>query len=144
MSLEEILLCPQQVQHRKGVDAKTKREIAHSQVPIVLPSLNPDLIYNFDETGFFFLQLPTKSLGTLASKERKCWKLAKDRLTVGLFVTSTGADKFSPVVFGTAKKPRCFGQRQPADAGAGVKYFSNKIAWMSSDMFVAMCKCATI
>ena len=127
----------QQLRHGEGDDANEAGvDIARTQVPIVLKDVLPDLIYNFDETGLFFRQLPTRSLDSAHSKGRKGKKLAKDRLTVGLFVNATGTDKFAPIVIGTAKKPRCFVLWKPSDIG--VTYFHNKTAWMSSEVFVSV------
>lgn len=37
-------------------------EVARADIRMVLADVNPDLIYNFDETGLFFPQLPRRSL----------------------------------------------------------------------------------
>ena len=126
-----------QVRHREGDSANTVGiAIARADIPMLLAGVDPDLIYNFDETGLLFRQLPKKSLASVHSKGRKGKKFAKDRITVGLFVNATGTDKFVPIVIGNAKSPRCFGRWKPADIN--VPYYSNKTAWINGQVFVAV------
>lgn len=63
-------------------------------------------IFNADETGLFFKQLPTR---TLAMKSKKCFggKLAKERVTCLLACNIIG-DKLRPLVIGKSKCPRAF------------------------------------
>ena len=126
-----------QVRHGEGDSADTVGiAIARADIPMLLADVDPDLIYNFDETGLLFRQLPKKSLASVHSKGRKGKKLAKDRITVGLFVNATGTDKFVPIVIGNAKSPHCFGRWKPADID--VQYYSNKTAWINGQVFVAV------
>ena len=55
---------------------------------------------------------------------------AKDRLTVLLCANATGTVKISPVVVGSAKKPRCFTNERPC-----LPYFSQCNAWCDKAIF---------
>jgi hypothetical protein len=87
----------------------------------------PDNIYNMDETAYLFRAQPKSSL----SKDNVSGgKVAKDRLTVGLCVNSTGTDKLKPLVIWKFKKPRDFGKT--FDPSRYVEYHSNPSAWMNT------------
>ena len=74
------------------------------ELPCILSEYNFDNIYNyFDESGLLYRIMATSGNVVGATKNRREAKLAKDRITVGIFCNATGS------VIGTAKKPRCFG-----------------------------------
>lgn len=100
-------------------------------IPRLLADVEPHRIYNCDETGLFYRQLPRRTMIDLSNKKGKRGaKLAKDRLTLLVFSNATGRDTWKPVIIGTAKKPRCFGTVwTPALEGA--LYYDNKTAWMN-------------
>ena len=83
--------------------------------------------------AFSFALLPTHSMVT---KGESCsgGKTSKDRITVLLAASATG-EKLKPLVFGRAKKPRCFCDFEVATLG--VIYDFNKKAWMTSSIFTA-------
>ena len=64
-----------------------------------------DDIWNLDETGCFYRDLPDKSLSEKA-KRCKGGKKSKERLTVAL-ITSTTGEKRKLIVMGKYAKPRC-------------------------------------
>ena len=63
-------------------------------------------IFNCDETGLFFRELPTK---TLTEKAKACFggKHSKERLTLLLCCNMKG-EMEKPLVIGKSRKPRCF------------------------------------
>jgi hypothetical protein len=84
-----------------------------------------------DEPGLNYRALPDK---TLAVKGQQCTggKGSKERLTVSLCVNQLG--EFQPaVVIGKALKPRCF--RNINIAGLPIKWYANKKAWMTGNIF---------
>jgi hypothetical protein len=72
-----------------------------------------------------------------AAKERRGAKLAKDRITIGIFFNATGSDFWKPAIIGTAKKPRCFGNHWTPEK-AGALYYHNDSAWMRGEIWLDM------
>lgn len=100
----------------------------------VLPSLLEGFesrdIYNVDETGLFYQLMPSK---TYSVKGEACHggKMSKQRITVLLCSNADGSDKLEPIVIGKFQKPRCFKNSVTLPC----KYYSNKTAWMTADLF---------
>ena len=94
-------------------------------------------IYNFDESGLMYRMLATSGNVVGATKNRRGAKIAKDRITIGIFFNATGSDFWKPAIIGTAKKPRCFGKHwTPGKAGA--LYYHNDSAWMRGEIWLDM------
>jgi hypothetical protein len=87
-------------------------------------------IYNFDETAHFFRLQPN---ATLASHALAGTKIDKNRLTIGVCTNATGTDKCRLVMIGKYERPRCFGKT--FNSNSIVRYFWNKKAWMTIDLF---------
>lgn len=92
-----------------------------------------DQIYNLDETGLFWKELPGKSLN---EKGKRCQggKSSKVRLTVALIAGADGS-KEAPIVIGKSHSPRAFKNVASKDAPLGVPYYSNKKSWMNAEVF---------
>ena len=73
---------------------------------------------------------PDRTLSTTI--DVRGFKKAKDRITVGLAVNSTGGERLKPIVIHKSKRPRCFGKT--FNPGSVVSYYSNKKAWMRSEV----------
>jgi len=75
-----------------------------------LPSLTEgyDLkdIFNADETGLYYLALPTRYM-VVKSDPLRGIKTAKQRITALLAASATG-EKLTPLVIGKTQNPRCF------------------------------------
>lgn len=99
---------------------------------LLLQEFAPEDRYNADETGFFFRQLYSYSLGTRALPG--C-KLEKTRLTVLVTSNQTGTDKLPLLFIGRAACPRSFKKKTPRQLG--IKYYSNKTAWMTGAVFAS-------
>lgn len=87
-------------------------------------------VYNVDETGVFYKLLPERSL---AVKNETCHggKKHKDRVTAVVAVNMDGSDKRQLTVIGKSARPRCLrGVRN-----LQVDYWSNKKAWMTTELF---------
>ena len=63
----------------------------------------PQNIFNADETGFFYKQLPTRSL-VESSKKQPSASVQKERLSV-LFAVSMAGERLPPLVIGNTHKP---------------------------------------
>ena len=93
-------------------------------------------IYNWDETGLFYRCMPQYTLGA-RSDDGAGGKTDKKRITAMLSVNGDGSDT-SVVIIGTAKKPHGTGPEFWKQHG--VRYFSNKTAWMTGDIFETLLK----
>ena len=81
------------------------------------------------ETKFTFMQ-PDRTLSTTI--DVRGFKKAKDHITVGLAVNSTGEECLKPTVIHKSKRPRRSGKTFNPDSV--VSYYSNKKAWMCSEV----------
>lgn len=106
--------------------------LAQTALPSILKYFDHDHIYNMDETGLQYRQLPGRSLS--AAHHRTGTKQPSGRVTVALCCNASGTHKLKPFVIGNAKKPRCF---HPADpfVASHVHWNHNKCAWMNSELF---------
>lgn len=109
-----------------------------AHLPEICKNFKPEDIYNCDETGVFFKQLPSK---TLAAKRESCQggKNAKDRLTVLLACNMIG-EKMKPLVIGKSKCPRAFRNAKIDPAKLPVTWKANQKAWMTGIVFLEWLK----
>ena len=94
------------------------------EIRTVLEGVDPDDIYNIDETSLYYKFRPSV---TLSTKPVQGEKKSKER---ALCCNATGTDKIRPLFIGKAARPRCFGR--DFDPGMYVTYRHNKKAWMNS------------
>lgn len=87
-------------------------------------------IYNADETGLFYEILQSTTYNEKGASN-KTKRNSKKRVTLLLCTNMTGDFKMTPYLIGTSKKPRCFKNIK----NLPVKYFSNKSAWMTANIF---------
>ena len=93
----------------------------------------PRNILNLDELGLFFKALPEKGLAE-KTKKSKGGKKSKQRMTIMFIVAFDGSFFFEPTVIWRSKLPHCFKSLKDASKPMPVHYFSNKKAWMNSDI----------
>lgn len=127
------------------------REAVDISVPTVKTSIEmiPELvrgdkledIWSTDELGLFFKLLPDKGLIEKA-KSKKGGKKVKVRLSADFFVNANGQKVDVPVIIWKSKKPRCFRNMKHRDLSRplGVHYFSNKKAWINSEIMSKVLK----
>jgi hypothetical protein len=84
-------------------------------------------IYNQDETGQFWRQVPQRSLVT---GKRAGRKQHKQRITVSLCCNAAGTDKRELFVIGKSKRPRSFPRTFQPELDRGNRYRHNSKAWM--------------
>lgn len=95
-------------------------------------------ILNFDETGLYYEQQPTR---TICKSPIGGTKKSKNRFTVGLLTNADGNYKGHPIVIGRRKTPRGANtnRRLYSKTGLGnatyVEYHYNASAWMTADIF---------
>lgn len=95
--------------------------------------LTPDQIYNADETGLNWRQLPTKSYVTREEKSASGRKLKKERLTLMPCTNASGTHKLKLLVVGKSRNPRCFKNLKKETLPIVYK-FQNR-AWVSREVF---------
>ena len=102
---------------------------AQTHLPTILSRYDLRNIYNADEFGLFYQQLPTKSLHL---KGERCagGKFSKVRLT-GLAAGNAAGEKLSMFVVGKAEKPRCF----KGVTSLPCQYKPQRKSWMDSEIF---------
>ncbi|XP_064421026.1 jerky protein homolog-like [Latimeria chalumnae] len=96
-------------------------------------NLQPEQIYNADETGLFWKCLPTRTLAFERERSAPGHKSSKERITVMCCANATGSHKIKLCVVGKAKKPRSF--KGTETSTLPVSYFNQKGAWMDRSIF---------
>lgn len=73
----------------------------------ILNSYEPRDVFNVDEMGLFYKELPSK---TLAYRGEACTggKRSKERITVLVGANMAGDEKLKLLVVGKSRHPRCF------------------------------------
>ena len=92
-------------------------------------------IWNADEFGIFYKMSPESTVGPgrIPGKKKK-----KERLPYLACANADGSEKYPGLIIGQSKKPKCFGKYEGSELG--FKYYSNKKAWMNSDLFFSWLK----
>ena len=87
-------------------------------------------VYNADEFGLWYRQIPTRSIGPARLRGRK---QNKDRITFLVCGNADGTERTPPLVIGRATMPKCFGGRTGTELG--FQYTSAPRAWMTKSIF---------
>jgi hypothetical protein len=106
-------------------------------------------LFNADETGLFYRQVPSFLGGSwtshtdlmdrmppdrgLSNKPSSGVKGNKVRLTYLLTSNADGSEKLPPLIIGKSKKPRAFLNKPAIELG--FKYQSNAKAWMTANIY---------
>ncbi|KAK4510997.1 Translocation protein S62 [Mucor velutinosus] len=105
----------------------------------LLEPYDPKDILNFDETGLYYEQQPTR---TICQEPLGGSKKSKNRFTVGLITNYDGSYKGHPIVIGKRKTPKAANKkpalyRRTTNIGQShyVEYHSSPNAWMNTDIF---------
>ena len=99
------------LQGESGSVDPEKARVAMEQFRPQVADVPPALIYNMDETGLFYAQLPNTVFATaLESKDlHGCKQMTdKKRLTFIMCVSADGLHKLPPTCIGKAVRPVCF------------------------------------
>jgi hypothetical protein len=97
-----------------------------------LSAYAPQDIFNCDETGLYWKMIPDSSLSTQSIPGRK---IEKARISA-LFCCNSDASERLPIwIIGSAKRPRAFTAAGINPENLGCKWRSNKMAWMTGDIF---------
>lgn len=96
-------------------------------------SLTGDQIFNCDESGLNYKMLPSKSLAARTEAAAPGYKRSKERLTILACSNATANLKMDLAMIGKSKNPRAF--KTVSKNALPVKYYNQKSAWMSSEIF---------
>lgn len=95
--------------------------------------LNPEQIYNCDETGLNYKMLPAKSLASKQESGAPGYKRSKERVTILACSNASGTHKLPLLLIGKSAKPRAFKHVRPN--ALPVWYKNQKSAWMDAGLF---------
>lgn len=101
-----------------------------SKLPDLIKAYHPKDIFNADELGLFFRQIPAKTY-TIKGTACSAQKTSKVRVTVFVGANMDGSEKLKLLVIGKSKKPRCFKNIK----NLPVLYESNEKSWMTANIF---------
>lgn len=107
-------------------------KLAHENIRLIVSGYARDDIFNQDETGMFWWQLPSP---TLATGNRAGRKKDKQRVTLSLTCNASGSDKHERFVICKTKRPRAFPKNFQPERDWGIRYRFNKKAWMTPNEF---------
>jgi hypothetical protein len=102
-------------------------------IPSILSGTPPERIYNMDETGLMFRQLPRKSVQVTAEGVPTSGKAANDRVTVVMCCNADGSHKIDLTIIGKHQTHKCFTNWLPS--ACNVQYLSNNNAWQTGETF---------
>ncbi|KAJ6134766.1 hypothetical protein N7523_001088 [Penicillium sp. IBT 18751x] len=98
-------------------------------IRVICDQYNPEDIYNMDETGLFWRQMPN---GGLSKGKVAGQKQDKTRVTLVIATNATGTDRLPIWLIGEAKTPRAL--RGVNTRALGYVWRYNDAAWMRSDI----------
>lgn len=89
-------------------------------------------IYNADETGLIWRSLPENTQAYKNEKSTPGRKISKERISALLCANSEGTHRLTPVIVGTARRPRAL---KDCMNHLPVVYYNSKKAWFTSAIF---------
>lgn len=95
--------------------------------------LTPEQLYNADETGLNWRQLPTKTFVTEDEKKVSGRKLQKERITLMVCANGAGSHMLKLLAVGKAKNPRAF--KNTKVETLPVVYMNQNRAWVTKEIF---------
>jgi hypothetical protein len=94
-----------------------------------IKDLDPEDVYNFDESALFYRLLPNKTYA-FANDSRFGGKQLKNRITIAFICNASGSDR-QAIMIGSSIKPRAFNGVNPLP----INYYNQKNAWINADIF---------
>jgi hypothetical protein len=125
---------------RHGEEASANKEEAEKfarefQEWTIIHGYKPEQVFNCDETGLFWKQMPKR---TFTTKEEKCipgYKPMKDRITLLFCANASGDLKIKPVLVYHSETPRIFKKENVCKPMLSVYWKSNTKAWVTRSIF---------
>ncbi|XP_053201820.1 tigger transposable element-derived protein 6-like [Panonychus citri] len=115
----------------KCVDKRKVDEWKCEVIPRLVLEWQSEFIYNCDETGLFWRQIPNRTY-FFSKHEHGGDKIFNERVSI-LFCVNMKGDKEIPLVIGRSKKPRCSYGGWLDDVN--VIYRSQENSWMNTSLF---------
>lgn len=94
-----------------------------------------DQVYNCDDSGLFWKALLQKTLASMSENAALGFKMQKDCITVMVCANASGSHRLLLLVIGKSQKPRSFKNIACNLNALPIKYYSQKNAWMSHNIF---------
>ena len=121
--------------HCKDAFADTSAEVLMrmEEIKAIVSQYNSDDVLNMNETSLFYKLEPNR---TLATKRLSGKKKQKERIIVALTANATGTICLPPLIINQFLKPQAFTSRHiHYPENLGIKWTTNKKAWMTTDIF---------
>ena len=122
--------------HGESCDLSVKNII--NDLPHVIDELRNyalNDIWNGDEFGIFYKMYPQSTVrpGRIPGKKKE-----KGKLSYLACANADGSENYPTFIIGRSQKPKCFGKYEGSEPGFNC--YSNKKAWMNSDLFFSWLK----
>lgn len=117
---------------KNSVDQVLVNEWKENEIPRIMINWQSEFIYNCDETGLFWRQVPNKTF-FITRTDHFGEKIFTERISI-LFCVNRAGDKLPPLVIGKAEKPRCF--YNDCLSELNIKYKAQVNSWMTRTMFI--------
>lgn len=100
-----------------------------SNVRKIISSYKPMFVFNMDESGLYYSQLPRKCvIDNHEKKNFKGFKIAKSRISIAITVNMDNSIKVPILYIGKSQKPLCFNEKPN-------NYINQSNAWMDNRVF---------
>ena len=122
------------LQSTKGMEDALHQDevaVARRKMKEATAEYRPEDVFNADETGLFYRQLPTTTL-VLSKQTSKEHQPAKERITVLLCCSSSG-EQLKPLVVGKSARPRAL--KSSALGSLPCRYTFNENSWVTRAIF---------
>ncbi|XP_053643175.2 tigger transposable element-derived protein 1 [Cherax quadricarinatus] len=125
---------------RHGEAASSDKKAAEKYVKefkdyIDSEEMQPEQVFNCDETGLFWKKMPSRTYITEEEKALPGHKPMKDRLTLLMCANASGDCKVKPLLVYHSETPRAFRQNNVVKANLCVMWRANSTTWVTRDLF---------
>lgn len=111
---------------RKSLDTEVVNTWRKIEIPKIIIDWQKDFIYNCDEIGLFWRQVPIKTY-FISKTDHIGDTIFNERISI-LFCVNRNGDKLPPLVIGRSVNPRCFFGN--CLANLNLTYTAQQNAWM--------------
>ncbi|XP_072264045.1 tigger transposable element-derived protein 1-like isoform X2 [Pyxicephalus adspersus] len=126
------------IRHRGGASAnknEAEKFAREFQAWTILHGYKPEQVFNCDETGLFWKQMPKRTFITKEEKRMPGYKPMKDRLTLLFCANASGDLKIKPMLVYHSETPRIFKKENVCKPLLSVYWKSDTKAWVTRRIF---------